>query len=248
MDYERLTADTYDALYAGIRGPSGDAGFYAGLAANAGGPVLELGCGTGRVLLPIARSGIACTGVDPSADMLRVLRSKGVPENLTLVQGNMQTLDLRERGFALAVIAFRAFQHLLTVEDQLEALGRIREHLRPGGLLALDVFEPDLSTTAVAEQVIDNQAPFEHEGRMIRRLIEIRRDHVRQVIDALFRYVEVDGGRELGAERIPMRWVYRYELEHLLVRTGFEPVSWSSGYDGGAYVARGDIVVVARRR
>src|SRR5689334_285697 len=148
MDYERLMADTYDAQYAILRDPSGDMAFYSGLAVQTGGPVLELGCGTGRVLLPIARSGIACTGVDPSEQMLRVLRGKQPPENLTLVQGSMQSFDLPERRFALAYIAFRAFQHLLTTEDQLEALARIREHLRPGGLLALDLFEPDLARMA----------------------------------------------------------------------------------------------------
>src|SRR5262245_5340759 len=106
MDYERLMADTYDAQYAILRDPSGDVAFYSGLATQTGGPVLELGCGTGRVLLPIARTGIACTGVDPSEQMLRVLREKRPPDNVTLVQGSMQTLDLRKRGFALAFLAF----------------------------------------------------------------------------------------------------------------------------------------------
>jgi SAM-dependent methyltransferase len=247
MDYERLMADTYDAQYAIIRDPSGDAAFYAGLAAQTGGPVLELGCGTGRVLLPIAHTGLACTGVDPSSEMLRVLQAKQPPSNLRLVQGSMQTLDLPERGFGLIYMAFRAFQHLLSVADQLEALSRIREHLRPDGLLAFDLFEPDLATTAVAEQTLGPQPPFEHEGRMVERRATVRRDHARQIIDVLFRYVEVDGERELGTEQITIRWSYRYELEHLLVRAGFEPLRWSSGYDGRPYAARGDIVVVARR-
>ena len=104
-----------------------------------------------------------------------------------------------------------------------------------------------LAKLASAEVFDDTQPPFEHEGRMVRRLVEVRRDHVQQVNDVLFRYVEVDGGRELGTERVSMRWIYRYELEHMLVRTGFEPVSWSSGYDGRPYSAHGDIVVVARR-
>lgn len=247
MDYERLMADTYDAQYAVIRDPSGDAAFYAGLAAQSGGPVLELGCGTGRVLLPIARTGLACVGVDPSAQMLRVLRAKQPPANLTLVQATMQTLDLPERGFALAYMAFRAFQHLLTVDDQLEALTRIREHLRPDGLLALDVFEPILARLAIREEPEQVQPAFEHEGRMVQRRVNIRRDHVQQINDVVFRYVEVESGRELGVEPITMRWIYRYELEHLLVRAGFEPLRWSSGYDGGPYVASGDIVVVARR-
>src|SRR5687768_16478288 len=115
MDYERLMADTYDAQYAVLRDSSGDASHYAALAAETGGPVLELGCGTGRVLLPIARAGVRCTGVDPSAQMLRVLQAKEPPWNLDIVQGTMQTFDLARRDYALAYSAFRAFQHLLTV-------------------------------------------------------------------------------------------------------------------------------------
>lgn len=247
MDYERLMADTYDAQYAVIRDPSGDAAFYAGLAAQTGGPVLELGCGTGRVLLPIARTGLSCTGVDPSAQMLRVLRAKQPPANLTLTQGSMQTLELPERNFALAYIAFRAFQHLLSADDQLEALTRIRDHLEPDGLLALDVFEPILARIAVAEEHDQTQPPFEQDGRMVQRRASIRRDHVTQVTEVVFTYFEVESGRELGTERVDMRWTYRYELEHLLARTGFVPLRWSSDYVGGPYVARGDIVVVARR-
>lgn len=209
--------------------------------------MLELGCGTGRVLLPIARTGLSCTGVDPSAQMLRVLRAKQPPANLTVVQGSMQTLDLPERHFALAYIAFRAFQHLLSVDDQLEALTRIRAHLNPNGLLALDVFEPNLAQIAIAEQHDQSQPPFEQDGRMVRRHASVRRDHVTQINDVVFTYFEIASGRQLGSERVQMRWTYRYELEHLLARTGFVPLRWSSDYVGGPYVARGDIVVVARR-
>jgi hypothetical protein len=109
------------------------------------------------------------------------------------------------------------------------------------------VFEPQLARIAIAEESEQPQPPFEHEGRMVSRYVAIRRDHTRQLTDVRFRYVEVDSGRELGVEQVFMRWIYRYELEHLLVRAGFEPLSWSSGYDGGPYVARGEIVVVARR-
>lgn len=247
MDYEQLMAETYDAQYAVLRDPSGDAAFYAGLAEETGGPVLELGCGTGRVLLPIARRGLRCTGVDPSPQMLRVFRSKELPPTLRLVQQPMQELSLPERDFRLAFVAFRAFQHLLTVEDQLEALRRVRDHLAPGGLLALDVFEPNLARLAAVEEPESPQAPFRHAGRTVQRLVRIRRDHATQVTSVWFRYVDVDTGEELGTEPVSMRWVYRYELEHLLVRSGFEPIRWSSGYDGRPYLASGDIVVVARR-
>ena len=84
--------------------------------------MLELGCGTGRVLLPIARLDVACVGLDLSPGMLDVLRSKAPPPNLTLVQASMTDFDLGTERFQLVFSAFRAFQHLYTVEEQLAAL------------------------------------------------------------------------------------------------------------------------------
>lgn len=87
--YQRTIARNYDAEYAVIRDPSGDRAFYADRARETGGPVLELACGTGRVLLPIAREGIPCVGLDLSTAMLDVLRAKDPPPNLELVEGSM---------------------------------------------------------------------------------------------------------------------------------------------------------------
>ena len=245
-----LIADTYDAQYAATRDPVADAGYYAGVAARAGGPVLELGCGTGRVLLPIAHTGVPCTGVDPSEAMLRVFRAKQPPAHVTLVQARMQELALPEQtrgSFGCALIPFRAFQHVLTVPDQLEALTRIRDLLRPGGVLALDVFEPQLASIAVAEPEPAVQATIEHEGRRIARHVRITRDHVAQLNHVAFDFRDADTGASLGVEHVKMRWFYRYELEHLLARTGFRPTRWSSDFAGGPYVAKGNIVVEATR-
>ncbi len=247
MNYARALASTYAALYAGLRDGSGDREHYAALAAERGGPIVELGCGTGRVLLPIARAGLPCVGVDPSTAMLDVLRAKDPPPNLDLVVGAMETLDLPRRDFALAFAAFRAFQHLLTVDAQLEALARINDHLAEGGWLALDVFEPNLARMATDEPETA-EAPFEFDGRRITRTFAVRRDRATQTMDLTLRYLDTESGDELGREVLGLRWIYRYELEHLLWRAGFTPIRWSSGYDGRPYDGSGDIVVVARRR
>ncbi len=246
LDYERLVAGTYDALYAQVRDPSGDREFYASLAAERGGPVLELGCGTGRVLLPIAQTGLPCVGVDPSDAMLRVFRAKDLPGTLLLEQQRMEELDLARRDFALATIPFRGFQHLLTVDAQLEALGRIRDHLAPGGWLALDVFEPDLARMAMDEPE-RRGAEFEQDGRSITRAFSVRRDQVRQVMTIHFRFLDEDDV-VLGTEEIQMRWIYRFELEHLLWRGGFEPLHWWADYDRRPHDGSGDIITIARRR
>ena len=126
-EYEGVLARNYDALYGVMRDPSGDAAFYRALAEESGGPVLELGCGTGRVLLPIAALGIPCVGVDASPAMLAALRAKNPPPNLELVEGRMETFDLGARRFRLVTAPFRAFLHLLDMPSQLAALANIRQ-------------------------------------------------------------------------------------------------------------------------
>ena len=248
MDYQRSMAESYDTLYGALRDPSGDREFYRTLAKSSGGPVLEIGCGTGRVLLPIARDGIAITGVDPSEEMLTVLRSKSPPQGVSLVRATAQTLSLPERDYKLCFFAFRAFQHLETVEDQLRALSNIRDHLAPGGLLALDVFEPSLARMAIEEEPESADGdPFEIAGRPGIRRLSIRRDRATQTMQITFRYLWADTGEEFGVEPIRLRWFYRYELEHLLVRAGFSPEAWYSDYRGRPYDGKGEIIVVARR-
>src|SRR5436189_2875890 len=104
--YGSACARHCDFAFGLFRSASGDVEFYRSLAREAGGPVLELGCGTGRVLLPIARDGSACTGLDSSEAMLEELRRKNPPDNLRLVAGRMQSFDLGADRFALIFSAF----------------------------------------------------------------------------------------------------------------------------------------------
>src|SRR5712692_2505126 len=114
--FESAGARFYDATYAVIRRGDPDVAFYRALAQERAGPVLELGCGTGRVLLPIAEDGLACTGLDASDAMLDRFRAKGPPSNVRLVRGSMEAFAFPGERFGLIFSAFRAFQHLLTVE------------------------------------------------------------------------------------------------------------------------------------
>ena len=122
-----------------------DVDFYVQAAAASGGPVLELGCGTGRILIPTARAGIEIVGLDAAAGMLDACRQRlqseqpAVRERVRLHQGDMRHFDFGSR-FRLVTIPFRPFQHLVTVEDQLACLGAIRHHLVPGGRLVFDCF------------------------------------------------------------------------------------------------------------
>ena len=142
-----FTAEFYDhvAPYA----ERGDVGFFVEMAQAAGGPVLEIGCGTGRVLIPTARAGIEIVGLDLSPSMLAVCRSNLAQESaetqarVRLVEGDMRDFDL-DRQFALVTLPFRPFQHLTSVEDQIACLTTIHRHLAPGGRLVLDLFNPSI--------------------------------------------------------------------------------------------------------
>lgn len=243
--YAQLFARHYDASYAVSRDPSGDARFYRQLAHETGGPVLELGCGTGRVLLPIANDGIECVGLDPSPEMLAVFQQKALPSNLRLVQGRMQDFDLGDARFRLITCPFRAFGHLLDVGEQLAALAQIRKHLAPGGTFALDVFDPKLSAMARLEEPESLAITFEENGQRMERWDTVRRDLSRQVLEVECRFKGGPLGLE-GSTMLQLRWYYRFELEHLLARAGFTDLTFFGTFQREPWAAGKETIVLAR--
>src|SRR6185503_13374195 len=120
-----------------------DIDFYVAAAKAARGPVLELACGTGRVMIPCLEAGADVDGLDLRADMLDALRRKAAAKGLVprVVQGDMRDFTMPRR-YSLITIPFRAFLHLQTTDDQLRALRCVRDHLEPGGALLFNVFHP----------------------------------------------------------------------------------------------------------
>ena len=122
-----------------------DIDFYASLAVEAGSPVVELGVGTGRIAVPTALAGVRVIGVDRSAGMLQVCRDAaeraGVADFLDLREGDLRHPPVTER-VRLVTCPFRAYLHLTSDEDRLEALCAARRLLVPGGRLVFDIFEP----------------------------------------------------------------------------------------------------------
>ncbi len=231
--YGRVTARYYDAAYGAMSSLGADKGFYLELAREAAGPVLELGCGTGRALLPIAAEGMPCTGLDASPAMLAALTAKSPPANLRLVQASMQDFDLQGDRFALIFSAFRAFQHLYTVRDQLACLACVRRHLAPGGCFAFDVFNPRLARIALPEEPEEEDLRFELDGDLVVRFASVRRQPDLQLQRVHMRYERRHGGEVVSNEQVSfdMRHFYRYELEHLLRRAGFEDLTLYGDFD-----------------
>jgi ubiquinone/menaquinone biosynthesis C-methylase UbiE len=227
------TARFYDSAYGDAFTQRADAVFYQNLAAETGGPVLELGCGTGRALLPIAAKGIACTGVDLSSAMLEQFKRKPGAGAVQLSCAPMESFALGEKRFRLIFSAFRAFQHLDTVEQQLACLARVRAHLAPGGLFAFDVFNPKLENMALDSSPEALDLSFVHDGHPVKRFVSITRDRVSQVIHLTMRYAEeiASGPTKETIVKFSMRWFWRYELEHLLHRAGFTDVTLYGDFD-----------------
>src|SRR5512142_1068607 len=109
---------------------------YLGFAASVGGDVLEVACGSGRLLVPLAKAGHKISGVDNSSTMLemaaRRIRAARVSTRAALFQGDMRSFEI-SRSFRMAFVALGSFHHLQSTTDQRSALGQLARHLEPGG-------------------------------------------------------------------------------------------------------------------
>jgi SAM-dependent methyltransferase len=237
--YGTATAHFYDAAYGAMPSLGADVDFYTRLARDLAGPVLELGCGTGRTLLEVAATGLPCSGVDLSQPMLDRLKQRNesadVPAELRLVQAPMQDFDLAGARFELIFSAFRAFQHLATVAEQLACLACVRRHLAPGGVLAFDVFNPRYGRLAELEEPESEDLRFRLGDLDVIRYAHVKRDPARQLLHVKMRYETWRDGQVESNQlsQFDMRWFHRYELEHLLARAGFDDVAIYGDFDGG---------------
>jgi len=232
-------AETYDSFedlgllydHVGAYNARADIGFYVDEATRTEGKILELASGTGRVLLPIARTGKEITGVELSRKMIERCRERVAAEpadvraRITLVEGDMRDFSLDDR-FALAIIPFRPMQHLMTIDDQLSCLDAIRRHLVPGGRLVFDVFNPDLARIGsppaaewndTPETALPDGSSFRRSGRMV---AVHRIDQVNEV-ELIYNLTFPDGTTERRVHAFGMRWYLRAEIEHLVARAGF---------------------------
>lgn len=255
----RLNVEIYAARTASLPVVEGDAAFYLGLARAAPGPALELGCGTGRLLAPLAREGIEVTGLDLSKAMLaeakRQLKRepKPVRKRVTLVQGDMTDFAL-ESQFGLVFIAFRSFMMLDTPEAQRRCLARIHRHLRPGGVVTIDLFDPLLGRLepgkksrkwARLNEVVHpetlNVVQIDVAGR--------RNDPLRQVFEETWRFTErgPKGVARREKEVLRMRWTYRNEMRYLLELAGFDDIQEYSDYHGSPPAYGKEQVWVAKK-
>ncbi|MGH7587744.1 MAG: class I SAM-dependent methyltransferase [Gemmatimonadota bacterium] len=254
-DETPAAAVRYDRLHAG---QLEDVRFYVEEARREPGPVLEAGCGTGRVTLPIAEAGVRAIGLDRSRHMLAVAEAKrraapaGVRSRCAFVRADLRRFAAR-RPFAQAFLPFRVFQAFLTVSDQLAALASIRAALQPGGRLVFNVFDPRADLLADGEapgRVRESGRGYEDAGARVRERFVARFDLVEQLLDLTFLYERETGGDgvERAFEPLRLRYFHRFEIEHLLARAGYEVEALYGDWDRGPFVENGqEMIWVARR-
>lgn len=232
-EYDRTDAGFYDGFSTGL---DGDEAFYVEEARKAGGPVLEIGCGTGRIMIPISDSGVSIVGLDKASAMLEIARGKVADlavetrQRIRLVDGDMRAFDL-DRRFNLVIIPYRTFNYMLTEEDQRSALKCINDHLIDHGRLVFDVMDhgPDVIAASLDTPggSLDHVWTFTHpdSGNRVMAWDTRQFDPVEQTVEVHQFFQEWDqGGREVSNTVIPIFfcYLYRYETQHLLERCGFE--------------------------
>jgi cyclopropane fatty-acyl-phospholipid synthase-like methyltransferase len=205
----------------------------------------------------MAEAGFTVHGLDFSENMLEMARRKieerGLSDRISLTHADMANFDLEEKGFSLAFVAARSFMHLFTQEKQLSCLDRFRRHLRPGGLFLMDLYAPSFR---MLSRIPEDEFKFLREftlpggNRVVHKRQFVGVDLVNQVTreEILFEEYHPDG-ELIHTKRVPMdtRYTFRFELELLLEKAGFEVRSIFRDYERNPYDGTGEIIAVAQK-
>ncbi|HVY63114.1 MAG TPA: class I SAM-dependent methyltransferase [Planctomycetota bacterium] len=236
MERPESVYDPIAAIYdAWSRAVTEDVAFYVDLARAAGGPIVELGVGTGRIAVPTAQAGVRVIGIDSSEGMLARCRSHagaaGVSELLDLRLGDYRSPPVEER-VRLVTCPFRAYLHLWTDEERLEALRAAYALLEPGGRLVFDVFAPS------------RQDIRETDGRWLEREPGIWE---RADWRPAERRLDLSVRGEAGETTMELAWLSAPEWRRLVLAAGFDSVELYGWFDGRGYRCGEDMVFSARR-
>lgn len=223
---------------------------YEALARRVGGTVLEVGCGTGRLANALARRGFSVIGVDPSPAMLEVARHRGAGlGTVRYLEGDAVSLPVDE-PVGLVIFALDTFAHLLTAEEQITALRRVRGLLRRRGRLILDLSAPDPATWIREDSVLVHAWTRTVDGELVQKLVARTVDETAQVQTLRLVYDRwANGGppRRIGSE-LRLRYFFPSELALLLRLAGFAPEGWYGDYDLSPFEADSPrLIVIARR-
>jgi SAM-dependent methyltransferase len=239
--------ELYDVVCAGL---TYGIDFYVGLAREAKGPVLDIACGTGRILLPCAQAGADIDGLDLYEGMLAPLRKKAAALALSpnLYRADMSDFQL-PRHYALIMITFNAFGHNLTQEAQIRCLELCRQHLLPGGVLAFDGAFPGVAWIGAPQnmRVLEGECIHPQTGLPVRYFDTRRFDRVQQIQYSTneAEFLDADGKvTAVHRSQIAIRWVYKEEMALLLRVVGFPRWEICGGFDRRPLTEETDQMIV----
>lgn len=218
LEYPESVARFYDFIYAKLR--TVDREYFLKKISETRGPVLEIGVGTGRLFLDALSRGADIDGIDNSSHMLARLKQKlDRKHGSRIFLQDVRCMQL-PRTYDLIIAPFRVFAHLIDVGDQLQALNKVYDHLNPNGEFVFDLYVPDLT---ILLHGINERVDFVGEyrpGRKLRRTVSAKANLVDQInlVTMTLTWDEEDGERT-ETWQTPMRYFFRYELEHLVRRS-----------------------------
>jgi len=253
-DFYETVARYYDAENAAM---TEDLPFYSELVADLEGPVLDVGCGTGRVTLHLAQEGARVVGVDISEEMLKRAKRKlsvlpDLRPNVSLVHGDLLEVAFEER-FALIVVPYNGFMHFKTQAVQIKALERMRDMLLPGGLIVLDLPNPgDLyATPDDGSMVLERTFEEPESGHLIMQQSVSALDRAAQIMHVTWIYDELDdtGMVRRTVAPLTLRYVFPAEMDLLLRVAGLKRVEPFGDYDGSPFADGSPrLIALARAR
>lgn len=204
--------------------------FYQHHAQQANGPILELGCGTGRLLLPLRAAGYQIEGLDCSSEMLDLCTQKAAQQKLTVTlhEQLIQSMQLNKQ-YALIFSTLETFQHITKHDEIIATLQTIYDHLQSGGTFVTYLSLPwlyapkNINEWRTINKAALNDATYTLHEKSIH-------DPVAQIYHHLYRIKE--NAKIIADYQTNIRWYSRYEFEMLLQQIGFTKISMQSGYTG----------------
>ena len=229
-----------------------DIPFYVGLVTETGGKVLDLTCGTGRVTIPIAQAGLDVVGVDNSSQMLllateRLRDASRVQGSVEFVHDSILTFNLGKQ-FDTVLIPYNSFLLFLSVAEQMTVLERVYAHLKPGGILALDLFTPDLWRLTREDSQLYYRADVTSPNNGTRYVLweQSTTDNLNQIIESryLIENLSPDGKVQNRIYKdVVFRYIHLYEMAHLLTLSGFEDAEVYGDFQRGDLFEGSEVMV-----
>jgi len=247
--YDQI-AELYDLEHASYEE---DIEFYGSFIEAVGDPVLELGCGTGRLLLPIAQAGFRVTGLDQSKAMLgraqAVVRANHVEHLVQLIEAPMTQADKSPGGpFGVAILGLNSLLHLTTQAEQRTCLQATHRALDPRGQLLIDILNPTPAALQGFDHALSHQGTWQMEaGVRVDRFTATKVHPSSQQIESNIWYdlTSPDGSLRRAHSTFTMRYLHLAELELFLELSGFAEWQVYGSYDLDPYTDQSERILIA---